>query len=272
MSMLYVGAGIAVVSLIGSGISFYAQQQQASSAESVANYNFEMQKRNNEQNKKIAERQQVWQQQAFANNQATTARNAAQARAVAQANANASNQNAAILANQGRAAESIAREEARRKRQENDKVLALQRGRYAKSGVTNEGTPLSIMAETAGLLELSIQDAAYQADMTGRAFDRKADLARFEGRTALYEGALAGVDSQESINQSVFDAGVSRYEAAAKEAGFAIQLNQARIDQFAGLSTAKGLRTASYGTLLSGVGEAAASGASIYKTYKDQTA
>jgi hypothetical protein len=268
--MIWIGGTSAVLSLIGTGISYYGQQEQAKSADSIANYNYEIQRRNAEQNKQIAAQQQVWQQQAFANNQATTARNASQASAVAQANANAANQNAAILENQGRAAESLAREQARRKRDENAKVLAMQRGRYAKSGVVNEGSPLSIMAETAGLLELGIQDAAYEADMTGRAFDRRAELSRFEGRTSLYEGALAGVDAKQTINQSIFDAGVSKYEAAAKQAGFAIQLNQAGVDRMAGQSTAQGLRSASYGTLLSGAGSSLSTAASAYGRYKDK--
>ena len=215
-------------------------------------------------NAKIAAQQSQWQQAAFANSQATAARNAAQAGLVAQANANAANQNAAILADQGRATEAQAREQARRTREESDKVLAMQRARYAKSGVVNEGTPLAVMAETAGLLELGVQDAAYEADMTGRAYDRRSELAKFEGRQALYEGQLEGVDARETINQSIFDAGVAQYEAAANQAGIAIGLNQARVEKMSGMSTAQGYRNASYGTLLSGAGDIAGAVGNVY--------
>lgn len=262
--VLEVAAIAAVVtSAAGAGMSYYSQQQQASNADAIAQYNYQIQQQNAQRNAQIAAQQAAWQQQAFANNQAVASRNAAQAMAVASANQAAANQNAAILADQGRAVESQAREQARRTRDENEKVLAMQRGRYAKSGVVNEGTPLAVMAETAGLLELGVQDAAYEADMTGRAYDRKAELARFEGRQALYEGQLAGVDAKETINQSIFDAGVAKYEAAAQQAGFAIQLNQARVDRMVGQNTAQGYRNASYGTLLSGAGKIADSAGSF---------
>lgn len=218
----YIAISAAVISAAtaaaGTGLEMYSQQQQADNATAMANYNYQLQQRNAEISSKIAAQQSQWQQQALANN------------AITQQN------NATALEQQGRAAEAQARAEADRKRMENERLLASQRARYGKAGVVNEGTPLAVMAETAGLLELGVQDAHYQADMTGRAYDRQAELARLDAKNSL------------------FDEGVAKYQGAAQQAGIAIDLSKAEVDRVAGLNTAQGYRTASYGTLISGAG------------------
>lgn len=210
----------AAATAAGTGISYYGQQQQAKNAEALANYNYVIQQQNASINAKIAAQQSQWQQQALANNAVTA------------------NNNATALEQQGRAAEAQARAEADRKRVESEKLLATQRSRYARGGVVNEGTPLAVMSETAGLLELGIQDAHYEADMTGRAYDRKAALSRLEAQ---------------NIN---FDEGVAKYEGAAQQAGIQIDLSKSAVDRVAGLDTAQGYRTQSYSTLISGTGSA----------------
>jgi len=226
---LYAGVASTAVAAAGAGLSYYSQQQQASNASSMANYNRQVADQNNRINLQLAQQQSTWQAQN------------ASARAQAQQN------NATALEQQGRAAESQAREEASRERMQNERQLALQRARYGKSNVTSEGSPLAVMAETASLLELGVQDINYRGDMEGRAFDRRAQLERFE----------AGF--------SLFDEGLARYEGAAAQAGFSINQNKARADYLSGMNTAQGFRSAATGTLIQGAGQAINIGTDYYR-------
>lgn len=70
--------------------------------------------------------------------------------------------NAKLAENQARQTEMDAAENIRRKRKENKRLIATQRSRYAKAGVLEEGTPLELLAETAGNLEMETLDYARQ--------------------------------------------------------------------------------------------------------------
>lgn len=218
-------AGATVLSLattaVGTGLSYYAQQQQAQNAERMAQYNYEIQRQNAEINAKMAA------YQADVNTK------------VAMSQYQAGQNNAAALEGQATAAEAQGRERARRMREENQRMLALQRSRYGKAGVTSEGTPLAVMAETAGNLELGVQDAAFETELESRTFRRRADMERYQSGFSL------------------LDAGVQQYQAAASQAGRKIALRQAEINRIAGRSEASGIRTASYGTLIAGAGQMA---------------
>lgn len=71
--------------------------------------------------------------------------------------------NAQQSENDANATELENRENIRRKRMDNVRLLAVQRGKYAKAGVVAEGTPLEVQAETAGLLELDALEMNRQA-------------------------------------------------------------------------------------------------------------
>jgi len=72
-------------------------------------------------------------------------------------------------------------ENARRNRVQNRRLLGKQRAAVAKSGVTTAGSPLELMAETAGELELGILDANRVAQAKQTQARAKASLIRFEG-------------------------------------------------------------------------------------------
>lgn len=76
------------------------------------------------------------------------------------------------------------REQMRRTREENKKLLARQRAKYAASGVTTEGTPLEVMGETAGILELGLLDQARASRNEQQRLITQAGVNRFEGRQA----------------------------------------------------------------------------------------
>lgn len=229
MAMTALTVASLAVTAVGAGLSYYSQQQQASNAESTANYNRQVADQNNRINLELAQRQSSWQAQN------------------AEARAKAGQNNATALQQQGRAAEAQAREEGRRLREQNERQLSMQRARYGKAGVTSEGSPLAVMAETASLLELGVQDVNYRGDMEGRAYDRRAELERFESGFSL------------------FDAGIARYEGAAAEAGFSINQNKAKADYLSGMNQAQGYRNAATSTLISGAGQAINIGANYYR-------
>jgi hypothetical protein len=74
--------------------------------------------------------------------------------------------NAKLAENQALQAEMDGRENLRRKRVENRRFLARQRAGLAKAGVLETGTPLEVMAESAGSLELEALDYTRQQAMT----------------------------------------------------------------------------------------------------------
>lgn len=111
---------LAVASLataaVGTGVAVYGQMQQAKTAKKVGEYT------------------------------------AQTAEANAKATAEAAEYNAQLAEVQALQTEMDSRENIRRKRLENSRYQKSQRARFAKAGVTEEGSPLEVMAETAKLL------------------------------------------------------------------------------------------------------------------------
>jgi hypothetical protein len=141
-------------------------------------------------------------------------------------------QNAQIAQNDATRVEQEARERAKRMRAENERLMGEQRARFGKAGVTSEGTPLAVMAESAGLMEMAVSDELYKADMERTAFNRKADVEKWQAGYSMIDKAAA------DYNQAS-----ARYRATP------ILME--------GQNTATALRTNSYGSLISGVSDAA---------------
>ncbi len=131
-----------------------------------------------------------------------------------------------------------AREETRRNQERQRRLIATQRAGYAKAGVVMEGTPLAVLADTAGLFELQNQDTLAEAESKAAALRREGELRRL-GLTA--------------------DADVLKLNESAARFSRNIGRDEANITRMQGRATAQGYRTASYGSLLSGVGSAAGS-------------
>jgi hypothetical protein len=91
--------------------------------------------------------------------------------------------NAKLAENQAQQVDMDARESVKRRREQNRRFMGMQRTAYAKSGVTIEGSPLEVMAETAGILELEALDASRLAEQQGRALRGQAALDRRVGST-----------------------------------------------------------------------------------------
>jgi hypothetical protein len=220
------GAELAAVAIIGSlasaGISYYGQQQQAASAQRLSNYNYQVQL---QQMQMQSQMQKIASEQQYA----------------------AGMQNAKIMENEGLRVEQEARERARRMRSENEKLLGAQRARFGKAGVTSAGSPLAVMAESAGLMELAVGDELYKADMERSAYFRKAEVEKWQAGYSLVDKAAAD------------------YNAAS--ASF-----RAQPILLEGQNTANALRVNSYGSLISGATQAASMGADYQFGSSNQTA
>ncbi len=208
-------------SAASTGISMYSQQEQAKTASAIADYNYDIERQNAEVQAKMAQQQALWRQQA------------------AQVQYQLDQNNAQYMDQQARAVQMQAEEKARRVREEGERTLAKQRAQYAASGVVNEGTPLAVLSESAGLIELNAQDAIYEGDVQSRDWLRKAEEARYQSKFSLFDQQAAG------------------YEAAAAKAGKVISLQTAELNRAAGKAQAEGYRISSYGTLLGGVSDIA---------------
>jgi hypothetical protein len=205
------GAEIAAIAIIGSlasaGISYYGQQQQAASAQRMAQYNYSIQRQQMEMQARM---QSIAADQQY----------------------QAGMQNAKTMENEGLRVEQEARERARRMRTENERLAGAQRARFGKAGVVMEGTPLMVMAESAGLMELAVADELYKANNERGAFYRKAEVEKWQ-------------------------AGYSLMDQAAADYNAATSTFRAQPILMEGQNTAQALRVNSYGSLISGVSGAA---------------
>jgi hypothetical protein len=216
-------AGVAIAgSLASAGMSYYGQQQQAASAQRLANYNYQVQL---QQMQMQSQMQKIASEQQYA----------------------AGMQNAKIMENEGLRVEQEARERARRMRSENEKLLGAQRARFGKAGVTSEGSPLAVMAESAGLMELAVSDELYKANLERSAFYRKAEVEKWQ-------------------------AGYSLIDKAAADYNYASSTFRAAPILLEGQNTASALRVNSYGSLISGATQAASMGADYQFGSSNQTA
>lgn len=211
----------AITSLASAGMSFYGQQQQAAAAQRMAQYNYAVQKSQMEMQGQIA---------------------AQQAMAQGQAAASVANYNASIMKNEALRAEQEAREKARRMRDENERLLGTQRAAFGKAGVTSAGSPLMIMADTAGLAELAVADELYKADAQRSGLYTQASLEQYKGRLAQWNSGIEAAGAQWNINN-----------AGALARPYLLQ----------GMNEASALRMGSYGSLISGFGSATNSLASV---------
>lgn len=197
----------AVASISAAGLSYYGQQQQAAASERMARYNYAVQKAQMEMQNQMAAQQAEGQKRIF-------------------------DYNAQVAQNDALRVEQEARERARRMREENERMLGRQRAAYGKANVTSEGSPLMIMADTAGLGELAVADELYKADAQRSGLYTQAALEQYKARMAQFEGAGYSLNA---ANAGVF----------------------ARPALLQGMNQAAALRTSSYGSLISGVGSAA---------------
>lgn len=205
-----------VVAAAGTGYAVYAQQQQAKQAERMAAYNAAQQQQNALAQYKIAQQQQAVQSHMI------------EYERQAQINAaNASRQQADVVVSQ-------TQESIRRAREHKMRVLASQRAAYAGAGVLTEGTPLAVLAETAGNFETAIADQLYEGELKQHELHYRAALQEQGAELTGFDKALLSIDN------------------AAARAGLGSARRAAELTRLQGKADAQGYRMQSYATLLSG--------------------
>ena len=101
--------------------------------------------------------------------------------------------NAKVDEIQAESTENERAENVKRLRQRNRRLMGTQRARLAKAGVIDEGSPLDLMAETAGELELGILDANRAAEAKKTGLRQQAGITRMEGRNLARARTLQSV-------------------------------------------------------------------------------
>lgn len=231
-----------VLTGVGAAVSAIGGVQQARAQQAIGEENARIQAQNANLQAAAARAQaEITRKQADANFQ-LRAGTAAQATA----NANAMRERAA-------AQDAINARNIRLKRDEGERLQASQRAKFAAAGlVESTGSPLSILAETAGLIQRDISEQTYINELNQAGLLQEAALERLGGRYAL-----AGAMLDRSAGRSE-----SALRAAGAEASLLSGLRSAEVTRLAGNAAAQGSMFGAFGNLLG-------SASSIYGNYRE---
>lgn len=247
--MSYFTAIAAVAAVVSAGVSIYSANEQSSAQAAMAEYN-----------RMAAEQNASWQRlageraaQAEQFNAQIAGFNADAQGQQAQMNRQMLGQQSDQLRAQATAQDAQARDQAGRIRAEKDRILGLQRSQFAAGGVTPEGSPLAVLADTANLYEMQVNDTKLLANLETNKKRREAGLNDIIGDFNFNADTFASVMSSKAAKLSLDDA---KFAEEAAGAGYRINLRQADIEQRAGMSQSKGTLMAGYGSALSNVSQA----------------
>jgi hypothetical protein len=289
-----------------------AQRQQAEQAQQIANYNADIQRQNaevayklsvaqaqanastaefNKQGALINQRQVMLSQQTAEQNRQAQLLNQRYALEQAAGARKAYEQGLSNAETQKRYADTIraqGEEQARRKRDENDRKIATIRAKYGGSGVTFEGSPLVVLSDAATLAETTVQDIAYVTELERQKQLRVAEIEEFNAgfslldeqgykvqalnyaaaaETAGREKASLGLEAANYRNQGIqqqFAIDLTSYDTAIAGAKQDIANREAKLTELAGGAQAYGFQAQAAATeaqasasLISGYGQAA---------------
>lgn len=174
-------AATLIVGVIGAGISLYSSQQQAKAQSRIANLNFQAQMQAGNQQLELAKLQYDTNQKIY-EQQAASGRN-----------------NALAMKAQADSTDVNARMDATRTRDDFERMKAVQRARLAKGGVLEAGTPLDMLAETAGQMELAVANQTYESGLESAGQRFQADVENQNASLTEFGGALQGFKDQAAM-------------------------------------------------------------------------
>jgi hypothetical protein len=287
------------------GVAMYSADQQSKSQAAIAEYN----RMANEQNaawqrmaaERAAQSEQYNAQLAMFNAQAQQSQAQFSAQTAQFQNeqlrqqsqfsdmqAQIQNNTAEMMRQQAAGEEQQAREQANRIRAEKDRILGLQRSQYAKGGVTTEGSPLAVLADTASIYEMQVADTRLLANLEANKKRYEAEVTDFNAGITALEGKMmrdqAGINDTAigfNLSQDLFASNINlnsakmsyndaQFAEKAAGAGYRIAMRQAAIEQMAGNATSRATAMGGYSALASGIGSMANTGMSAYG-YKRST-
>ena len=245
------------------GIAMYSADQQAKSQAAIADYNRQVNEQNASWQRMAAERAA----QAEQFNSQMAMFNAQSAGDQANMNNILIQQQAQQLRAQADGVDSQARQQADRIRAEKARILGLQRSQFAKGGVTPEGSPLAVLADTANLYEMQVADTKLLANLESNKKRYEADMnslvGDFNTNADLFSSAMAKKSAQISFNDAQF-------AEKAAGAGYRIAMRQAAIEQQAGMATSRATQLGGYAAGASGVAQMGQIGMSAYGNSKSK--
>jgi hypothetical protein len=235
----------------------YSASEQAKSQAAIADYNRQIGEQNASWQRMAAERAA----QAEQFNSQLAMFNAQSAGDQANMNNILVQQQAQQLRAQADGVDTQARQQADRIRAEKARILGLQRSQYAAGGVTSEGSPLAVLADTANLYEMQVADTKLLANLDSNKKRYEADMNSLVGdfnmNADLFSSAMAKKSAQISFNDAQF-------AEKAAGAGYRIAMRQAAIEQQAGYATSRATQLGGYAAGASGVAQMGQIGMSAY--------
>ena len=240
----------AIAAVASAGVSIYSASEQSKSQAAIAEYNRMANEQNAAWQRMAAERAA----QAEQFNAQIAMFNAEAQGDQARMNNTLVQQQSAQLRAQADAEDRQARDQADRIRKEKDRILGLQRSQYAKAGVTYEGSPLAVLADTAQLYEMQVADTKLLANLSSEKKRYEAGMNSLIGGFNLNADLFAATQAKKAAQLSFADA---QFAEKAAGAGYRINMRQAAIEQMAGNAQARGTMTSGYASALSNLSSAA---------------
>ena len=261
---IWVAAIVSTVATAAStGVAMYSADQQAKSQAAIADYNRQINEQNASWQRMAAERAA----QAEQFNSQLAMFNAQSAGDQANMNNILVQQQAQQLRAQADGVDSQARQQADNIRAEKARILGLQRSQYAAGGVTPEGSPLAVLADTANLYEMQVADTKLLANLEGNKKRYEADMNSIVGdfnmNADLFSSAMAKKSAAISFNDAQF-------AEKAAGAGYRIAMRQAAIEQQAGMATSRATQLGGYAAGASGLAQMGQIGMSAYGNSKSK--
>jgi hypothetical protein len=245
------------------GIAMYSASEQSKSQAAIAEYN----RMQNEQNAS-------WQRMAAERAAQADQFNSQMSMFNAQSQADQANMNNVLVQQQSQqlraqadGEDRQAREQGERIRAEKARILGLQRSQYAAGGVTPEGSPLAVLADTASIFEMQVADTKLLANLDSNKKRYEAGMNELVGDFNLNSELFASAMNKKAAQISFNDA---QFAEKAAGAGYRINMRQAAIEQMAGNATARATAIGGYSALASGIGSVANTGMTYYG-YKGST-
>ena len=253
----YLAIASVIATAASTGVAMYSASEQSKSQAAIADYN-----------RQINEQNASWQRMAAERAAQAEQFNSQMAMFNAQSQADQANMNNILVQQQAQqlraqadGVDTQARQQADRIRAEKVRILGLQRSQFAKGGVTTEGSPLAVLADTANLYEMQVADTKLLANLESNKKRYEADMNSLVGdfnmNADLFSSAMAKKSAQISFNDAQF-------AEKAGGAGYRIAMRQAAIEQQAGYATSRATQLGGYAAGAAGVAQMGQIGMSAY--------
>lgn len=222
---------------VGAGVSAYGQYQQGQTQNAIAQFNAK------QREKDTALQLQSMQVQAALQKQQAEANFALRS-----AEANARFSNADAMERNALAQDAVNRVNLRKRQEEFARMQSTQRATIAASGIIETaGTPLDLLAETAGAIQRDAEEQHYVGEVQRRTIFSEAANERLGGKLAL---AGATLDLKSGLAEASLREAAARGAAASGRA-------EANIIRMTGGAAAKAGTIGAVGTIFSGLNSAA---------------